>query len=71
MNKADVVGMNVDVVSGPHEGRSGRIVLTRDVGIDGRDPETYAIVEFTAQNCFKEQYTDQISVPVRRLAPRR
>lgn len=64
-------GDNVEVISGPHEGRSGRVVQTRDLSLDGRDPETYAIVEYVQRNCFNEVDVDQISVPVRRLAPRR
>ena len=63
-------GRNVDVVSGPHEGRGGRVIEIRDIGIDGRDPEGYAIVEFTEKNCFNEVQTDQISVPIRRLTLR-
>ena len=64
------IGQDVSVVSGPHEGRSGQVTTLRDVSTGG-EPETYAIVRFTATNCFKEVYTDEISVPVRRLAPRR
>lgn len=45
--------------------------MVREIAIDNRDPEPYAIVEFSTTNCFKETYTDEISVPVRRLAPRR
>jgi len=65
------IGDTVDVVSGPHEGRSGKVVQTRDLSLDGHDPETYAIVEYVQRNCFNEVDVDQISVPVRRLAPRR
>lgn len=64
------VGSDVKVVSGPHEGRSGRVVYTRDFSLDGREPEPYAVVEFQAVNAADQLYTDQISVPVRRLAPR-
>lgn len=64
-------GHDVDVVSGPHEGRGGRILEIREIGIDGRDPEAYALIEFTAKNCFDETYTDQISVPIRRVTLRR
>ena len=60
-------GDDVKVVSGPHEGRAGRVLLTRDISLDQRDPETYAIVEYRQQNCFNELNIDQISVPVRRL----
>ena len=63
-------GRNVDVVSGPHEGRGGRVLEIRDISIDGRDPEGYAIVEFAEKNCFDEIRTDQISVPIRRLTLR-
>jgi len=63
-------GRNVDVVSGPHEGRGGRVLEIRDVSVGGKEPEGYAIVEFTAKNCFNEFYTDQISVPIRRLTLR-
>lgn len=71
MSKYDqFYGRDVEVVSGPHEGRGGRVLEIRDISIDGRDPEGYAIVEFTAENCFKEKYTDQISVPIRRLTLR-
>ena len=63
------VGDTVRVISGDHEGRQGKIVYLREVGIDNRDPERYAIVEYAEQNCFKEVQVDQISVPVRRLAP--
>lgn len=63
-------GRDVEVVSGPHEGRGGRVLEIRDVSIDGREPEGYAIIEFKEQNCFKEWQTDQISVPIRRLTLR-
>lgn len=63
-------GRDVDVVSGPHEGRSGRVLEIRDIAIDGRDAEGYAIVEFSGKNCFDEIYSDQISVPIRRLTLR-
>lgn len=63
------VGDQVRVVSGDHEGRQGRIVYLREVSLDNRDPERYALVEYSEQNCFKEMQTDHISVPVRRLAP--
>lgn len=59
-------GDDVKVVSGPHEGRAGRVLMTRDISLDGRDAETYAIVEYAQQNCFQEMNVDQISVPVRR-----
>jgi hypothetical protein len=62
------VGSDVKVVSGPHEGRSGRVVYTREFSLDGREPEPYAIVEFSAVNAADQVYTDHISVPVRRLA---
>jgi hypothetical protein len=70
-NYEQFYGRDVDVVSGPHEGRGGRVLMIRDMAIDGREPEGYAIVEFSARNCFNETYTDQISVPIRRLALRR
>lgn len=63
------VGDTVRVISGDHEGRQGKIVYLRDVSLDNRDPERYALVEYAEQNCFKEVHVDQISVPVRRLAP--
>lgn len=64
-------GKDVEVVSGPHEGRAGRITQIREIGIDSRDPEPYAIVEYTNKNCFDEVQTDSISVPIRRLSLRR
>lgn len=63
------VGDRVRVISGDHEGRQGRIVYLREVSLDNRDPERYALVEYSEENCFKEIQTDHISVPVRRLAP--
>jgi hypothetical protein len=63
-------GRDVDVVSGPHQGRSGRVLMIQDIEIDGRDPEGYAIVEYREKNCFDETQTDQISVPIRRLSLR-
>jgi hypothetical protein len=68
---SQVLGADVDVVSGPHEGRGGRVVRIAEISIDGREPEAYAIVEFTAKNCFDEVQSDEISVPIRRLAMRR
>lgn len=68
MNYQIQPGCDVKVISGPHEGRAGRVLQTRDVSLDGREPETYAIVEYAERNVFKEVYVDQISVPVRRLA---
>jgi hypothetical protein len=65
------IGEDVAVISGPHEGRNGRVIQLRDLAINNSDPEPYAIVEFTQRNCFDEVDTDQISVPVRRLAQRR
>jgi hypothetical protein len=64
-------GKDVDVVSGPHEGRGGRILEIRDVALDGREPEAYALIEFAEKNCFNEIHTDQLSVPIRRVALRR
>lgn len=64
------VGTQVDVVSGPHQGRAGRVLQFRDIALDNREPETYAVVEYAETNCFKEVQVDHISVPVRRLAPR-
>jgi hypothetical protein len=64
-------GRDVDVISGPHQGRSGRVLEIRDVSLgDGREPEGYAIVEYREKNCFDEVQTDQISVPIRRLTLR-
>jgi hypothetical protein len=63
-------GRDVDVVSGPHQGRAGRVLEIRDIALDGRDPEGYAIVEYREKNCFDEVQTDQISVPIRRLTLR-
>lgn len=69
MNNLDIrPGDDVKVVSGPHEGRAGRVLLTRPISIDQREAEDYAIVEYRQQNCFNEVNIDQISVPVRRLA---
>jgi ribosomal protein L24 len=65
------VGDDVAVVSGPHEGRKGRIVYIREVSLDNREAERYAIVEYSEKNCFDEVGVDHISVPVRRLAPRK
>jgi len=70
VSKQQLVGRAAEVVSGPHEGRAGTILSFRDLSLGGADPETYAIVEFTAKNCFDEIYTDQISVPIRRLSLR-
>lgn len=64
-------GKDVDVVSGPHEGRGGRILQIRDVAIAGKEPEAYALIEFSEKNCFNEMNTDQISVPIRRVTLRR
>lgn len=58
------IGDDVKVVSGPHEGRSGRVVYMRQVAIDGRGEEPYAIVEFMDTN----GGVDHISVPARRTA---
>lgn len=63
-------GRDVEVVSGPHQGRGGRVLEIREIGIDGRDPEAYAVVEYQEKNCFDEVQTDQISVPIRRLTLR-
>ena len=63
-------GRDVEVVSGPHQGRGGRVLKIQDISIDGRDPEGYAIVEYREKNCFDEVQTDQISVPIRRLTLR-
>jgi hypothetical protein len=63
------IGDTVRVISGDHEGRQGKIVYLRDVSLDAREPERYALVEYAEQNCFKETHVDHISVPVRRLAP--
>lgn len=63
------VGDTVRVISGDHEGRQGKIIYLRDVALDMREPERYALVEYAEQNCFKETHVDHISVPVRRLAP--
>ena len=63
-------GRDVEVISGPHQGRAGRVLEIRDISLDGRDPEGYAIVEYREKNCFDEVQTDQISVPIRRLTLR-
>ncbi len=63
-------GRDVEVVSGPHQGRGGRVLEIRDIAIDGHEPEGYAIVEYMEKNCFNEIQTDQISVPIRRLTLR-
>ena len=60
-------GDSVKVISGPHEGRAGRVLYTRDLSLDNREPESYAIVEYAQRNVFNEMNVDQISVPVRRL----
>lgn len=65
------IGESVDVISGPHEGRMGRVLQTTALALNGGEPETYAIVEFAQRNVFNETNVDQISVPVRRLAARR
>lgn len=64
------IGDNVDVVSGPHEGRSGKVALLQQVQMPWKDPEWYALVDFSYTDCFGEGHQDQISVPVRRLKPR-
>lgn len=64
------VGDNVNVVSGPHEGRSGRIADLRQVQREWSDPEWYALLDFNYTDCFGEQHQDQIAVPTRRLKPR-
>lgn len=64
------VGDTVNVVSGPHEGRSGTISLLQQVQLEWKDPEWYALVDFEYTDCFGEQHQDQVSVPVRRLKPR-
>jgi hypothetical protein len=46
------------------------VLQFRDIALDNREPETYAVVEYAETNCFKEVQVDHISVPVRRLAPR-
>lgn len=72
MSKYDqFVGHDADVVSGPHEGRGGRILTIRELSLDGHEPEAYALLEFSEKNCFNEMHTDQISVPIRRLTLRR
>lgn len=65
------IGKDADVISGPHEGRGGRILQIRDVALDGRDPEAYAVIEFQEQDCFKDWHTDHVAVPVRRVSLRR
>jgi hypothetical protein len=62
------IGQDVNVVSGPHAGVSGRVVYIRDYSQAGSEPEPYAIVEYHSKNCFDETYIDQVSVPVRRLS---
>ncbi len=64
------IGDRVDVVSGPHEGRSGTVALLQQVQMPWKDPEWYALLDFSYTDCFGEQHSDQISVPVRRLKPR-
>lgn len=66
MSKEAVIGQRAKVVSGPHEGRAGIVTQVRDIAIDGREPETYVILEYTEENCYKELQTDHISVPARR-----
>lgn len=63
-------GRDVDVISGPHQGRGGRVLEIRDISIGGKEPEGYAVVEYQEKNCFDEIQTDQISVPIRRLTLR-
>jgi KOW motif len=64
------VGDNVQVVSGPHEGRGGTIAMLQEVQLPWKDPEWYALMDFQYTDCFGDVHKDQISVPVRRLKPR-
>lgn len=59
------VGDNVNVVSGPHEGRSGHVTQTRDISIGYSDPEPYLVVQFPVDGG-----SDYISVPARRCTLR-
>ena len=59
------VGDRVSVVSGPHEGRGGFVQQIREIVIEYRDPEPYAIVEYPDGSVAGGK--DSISVPTRRL----
>jgi hypothetical protein len=56
------VGDDVRIISGDHEGRSGRVVYRRDFSMGGREPEPYLLVEYLDTT----GAVDQISVPARR-----
>jgi hypothetical protein len=64
------VGDDARVISGDHEGKTGRVVYMRDVSTDFREAEQYALLEYVGVNWENKQYVDQISVPVRRLQRR-
>jgi len=63
------IGDIVRVISGPHEGRGGRIVKLADQAVGMGNPEAFAVIEYQETNAMNERYTDQIAVPVRRLKP--
>lgn len=64
------IGQDVNVVSGPHEGKSGRVVYMREVSLDSRSPEPYAVLEYRGTNAADQPYIDHISVPARRCTPK-
>jgi len=64
------VGDTVNVVSGPHEGRSGTIAELRQVQREWSDPDWYALLNIEYTDCFGDNHKDQIAVPTRRLKPR-
>lgn len=64
------IGDDAKVVSGDHEGKSGRVVYLREVSTNFREPEDYALLEYTGVNWNNQSYVGQISVPVRRLQRR-
>jgi hypothetical protein len=69
-NREPRVGDSVNVISGPHEGRSGTISTLRQVQKEWGDPEWYALLDYQETDCYGDVHKDQIAVPTRRLRPR-
>ena len=62
------IGDPVEVVSGPHEGRSGKISYLKQQSTSPMsDPEWYALVDIKQKHFDNTSSDDQIAVPVRRL----
>ena len=69
-----IIGMDVAVVSGPHEGRGGKLLqVVEDAHINGAHValgEPYGIIEFAERDCFNDVHVDHVCVPIRRLSQR-